>query len=194
MMFGYRSWTAICIGFLPLRRQINFMPGIILRLVSLNFTPLRNADLAKTGNADAETGNSSDDEDSYWEQYDQYTGRVAPKVGESGITPEEPDGISGADDDGHYSQYDNVETAIDDSSNLMHGSLASANETLEPTHTPQGLCPTTSDPLHRNEIATHIGLDEYITSTVRSMCQLALRSGMTRQRLTELVNEGISHA
>lgn len=46
-------------------------------------------------------------------------------------------------------------------------------------------------PTSRNEVLD-IGLDEHIRDTVRSLSQLALRSGMSKIRFAELINEGLN--
>jgi len=93
-------------------------------------------------------------------------------------------------DENHYNQYKNVETAIGDS-NLMHDAV---NETVE---TPsKGLATeSASKPAPRNEVTCDdTGLDEYIRTTVRNLAQLGFRNGMSRQRVRDLIHDGINTA
>lgn len=149
-----------------------------------------------TSREEAEKGDLSDD-DSYWDQYDQYTGQVTEIGGNNGDSSirgisAEADGLTQIkSDDAHYNQYDNVETAIGDSK-LMQDCVDGTDDKPSATHLrPAREIP---DPFPRNQIATNLGLEDYIRATVRNLTHLAFRSGISRQQLSEIINDAIINA
>ena len=115
------------------------------------------------------------DEDSYWNQYDQFS---VPALGEQSNTPKEP--LSRDQDPSNYfDRYDNIETVIGDPHPAAQPSANIRGEHRERL------------PTSRNEVAD-IGLDDYIRDTVRSLSQLALRGGISKIRLAEIISEELN--
>jgi hypothetical protein len=114
-----------------------------------------------------------DDDDSYWNQYDQYAGQGTSENAEA------PKEIT-QDSSGYYDQYDNIETAIgdrdysDDSGNRGPRGIGS--------HIPRE---------DGNEIKD-IGLDDYIRNAVSNMWTLAARCNMSKARFEEIISEGLN--
>jgi hypothetical protein len=83
------------------------------------------------------------------------------------------------DPSNYFDRYDNIETTIGDTHPAEQPSTNIQGEHRERL------------PTSRNEVAD-IGLDEYIRDTLRSLSQLALRSGMSKIRLAEIINEELN--
>jgi len=131
----------------------------------------------------------SDDDDSYWDQYDQVTGQASALGDTENTLPDVRPSDNGLkSEENHYNQYDNIETTIGDS-NLMQDA---GQKTVQQPAESIGAAGI-ADPVDRNEVHD-IGLDDYIRSTVRNLGRLAMRCGMPKQRLTELINDAINNA
>lgn len=118
---------------------------------------------AETGSQEAE----SDEDDSYWSQYDHYASEIPE---ESPRTPKEIT-LREQDPSLYYERYNDIETAI--------GDPAVDNQQSEHRE----LLPET-----RNEVLD-IGLDEYIQDTLRNLALFSSRCGMSKVRFTELINK-----
>jgi hypothetical protein len=128
----------------------------------------------------------SDEDDSYWNQYDQFTASATTPGHESEsfdtrteIKPRLEDPSS------YYDQYDNVETAI--SSGGGGGDFAQPAETANGSVASSGIDGSTE-----NGSPDDIGMEDYVRNAVRNLSQLALRSGMSEKRLQELITEGMN--
>jgi len=125
----------------------------------------------------------SDEDDSYWNQYDQFTASATTPGLESEsfdtrteITPRLEDPSS------YYDQYDNVETAI-----------SSGGDFSQPAGNSRGSVASSGiDGSTENGLPDDIAMEDYIRNTVRNLSQLALRSGMSEKRLRELITEGMN--
>ena len=129
----------------------------------------------------------SDEDDSYWNQYDQFTASATTPGLESEsfdtrteITPRLEDPSS------YYDQYDNVETVISSGG-------GGARDFAQPAETANGSVASSGiDGSTENGLPDDIGMEDYIRNTVRNLSQLALRSGMSEKRLRELITEGMN--
>lgn len=128
----------------------------------------------------------SDEDDSYWNQYDQFTASATTPGLESEsfdtrtteITPRLEDPSS------YYDQYDNVETAI---------SSGGARDFAQPAETAAGSVASSGiDGSTENGLPDDIGMEDYVRNAVRNLSQLALRSGMSEKRLRELITQGMN--
>ena len=117
----------------------------------------------------------SDEDDAYWRQYDHYNGQI---LRDNSSTAKD---IASQEQElsNYFDRYDNIETAIGDAEAVQDHSAG--NEYLHGKRLPT--------------IRTEdfdIGLEEYVRNTLRNLSQLVLRSGMSKSRLIELVNEGLN--
>jgi hypothetical protein len=133
----------------------------------------------------------SEEDDSYWNQYDQFTATTAglePEAdsldrtdGRTEITPRLEEPAS------YYDQYDNIETAISSGGGGARDfAQPAANESVAPPELP-GMVGST-----KNRSLDEIGMEDYIRTAVRNLSQLALRSGMSDRRLRQLITEGLN--
>jgi hypothetical protein len=126
----------------------------------------------------AETRDSQEDDDSYWDQYDQITGR--PTLGQATGTADMPEEVE-YDSSGYFDQYDNVDSLVGDSSKLVPESSRGTVGN-----------PTDTQPLNRlTEISTDIGLDQFIRNSVRNMWELAKRCEMSKAQFLEIIRESL---
>jgi hypothetical protein len=128
----------------------------------------------------------SDEDDSYWNQYDQFTASATTPGVESEtfdtrteITPRLEDPSS------YYDQYDNVETAITSGG-------GGARDFAQPAEANGSVASSGVDGSTENGLPDDIGMEDYIRNAVRNLSQLALRSGMSEKRLRELITEGMN--
>jgi len=126
---------------------------------------------------DIQDGKSNDDDDSYWAQYEQITG--CHTVGtatqkEITVTSNPQDAAT------YYSRYDHIETAIADSEAIRYEDTDNQSGALGdflPANRDEGL---------------EADVEEYIKNTVSNLKRLALRVGISRPRLADLINESIN--
>lgn len=119
----------------------------------------------------------SDDDDSYWDQYEQITGSqtvgTAPQK-EITVTSDPQDAAT------YYSRYDHIETAIADSEAIRYEGTDNQSGALGdvlPANRAEGL---------------KTDVEDYIKNSIHNLMRLALRLGISRPRLTEIINESIN--
>ena len=121
----------------------------------------------------------SDDDDTYWNQYDQTTGRG---LSETTDTPNIVPNPRGCPPSAYFDQYDNIETTITDA-HFMHAHAG-------PRVVSQAQ--TSGDALRkdRNE-ELDIGLEEYIRTTLQNLSKLAVRSGMSKSKFAAIIQQSL---
>jgi len=136
----------------------------------------RENNLIETEIEKAEAGEQSDDDDSYWNQYDQVTGKA---IETSEVrTPKDEPSIQTTSGDNYYDRYDAVEPALDG------GRFPRASADIGSTGDSTG----NSVILDRHR---DIALEEYISDAVSSLWRLASRSGMSQTRFADLIKDGL---
>jgi len=136
------------------------------------------------GNGDDEV--ESDEDDSYWSQYDQFTATATTP----GLESESFDQTNARteitsrleDPSSYYDQYDNVETAISSGGGGTRDFAPPAGESVASS----GIDGSTENGLD------DIGMEDYIRITVRNLSQLALRAGISDKRLRQLITESMN--
>jgi hypothetical protein len=129
----------------------------------------------------------SDEDDSYWNQYDQFTASATtPGLESETFDPQTEITPRLEDPSSYYDQYDNVETAISSGG-------AGARDFAQPAETANGsVASSGGDGSTQNGLSDDIGMEDYVRNAVRNLSQLALRSGMSEKRLRELITEGMN--
>jgi len=117
----------------------------------------------------------SEDDSSYWNQYDQISsGQTLSVDAPKEITSSPRDAAT------YYSRYDDIETAIGDSDAIRCGETDNHSVGFGRTI-----------PVNRDE-GLESDIEDYIKKTVRNLTQFALRCGISKVRLTEIINENIN--
>ena len=118
-------------------------------------------------NGSRDAAESDDEDDAYWSQYDHFNGpAVSANIPKTG-TPSDQDETS------YYEQYNEVETAVAGDKDVS-AKGASGTEPM----------------FGADEVKD--GLEDYLRATVRNLCQLAKRCGMSQKKFTTIISEEIA--